>query len=95
MGTQVTNDEEGLRGCWFSAVVQQIEPTHVLVAYDDLEDEETGVVLQEWFSMPGAQAAAPSFVSSFKVHTEPGYMLRPQPSDTVSLRRHSRLALST
>lgn len=81
---QVTNDEAGLRGCWFPAVVQQTERTHVLVAYENLDDEETGDTLREWFPVPGVNGGVPDFASNFKIHSAPGYMLRPQPPEEVS-----------
>ncbi|BDA42682.1 probable protein AGENET DOMAIN (AGD)-CONTAINING P1 at N-terminal half [Coccomyxa sp. Obi] len=80
---EVTNDEAGLRGCWFPAVVQQTERTHVLVAYDNLDDEGTGDALQEWFPVPSVQGGVPEFTSNFKIHTAPGYLLRPQPPGDV------------
>ncbi|CAL8467664.1 g7202 [Coccomyxa elongata] len=78
---EVTNDEAGLRGCWFPAVVQQTERTHVLVAYENLDDEGTGDALQEWFPVPSVQGGLPDFASNFKIHSAPGYMLRPQPPE--------------
>ncbi len=80
---QVTNDEAGLRGCWFPAVVQQTERTHVLVAYDNLDDEGTGEALQEWFPVPSVQRGVPDFASNFRIHTAPGYLLRPLPPESV------------
>lgn len=81
---QVTNDEAGLRGCWFPAAVRQVERGLVLVAYDEVDDEDTGDALQEWFPAPGAPGYLPALASNFKAHTAPGYLIRPQPPDNVS-----------
>lgn len=82
---QVTNDEAGLRGCWFPAVVQQTERGLVLVAYDEVDDEDTGNALQEWFPAPGAHPTVATLASNFKIHTAPGYLVRPQPPEDVSV----------
>ena len=72
------NDEEGLRGCWFEGRVAQLSGTHALVAYDELQDGETGEALQEWFPLPGhsAQPDLPAG-SAQRVHPSAAYLLRP------------------
>lgn len=87
MPLQVMNDEEGLRGCWFGGRVARACASHALVAYAELEDEEAGGPLQEWFPLPGAPAGglpAPND-AGLRVHTQPGYLLRPAPPPEVRL----------
>ncbi|CAM6129826.1 unnamed protein product [Calypogeia fissa] len=50
---EVMNDEEGLRGGWFSAKVLQLRPGEAFVLYDEiLTDDGTGQ-LKEWFPLEG------------------------------------------
>ena len=87
------NDEEGLRGCWFEGKVAQVSSTHALVAYDELQDGETGTALQEWFPLPG-QAAQPDLPadSALRVHSSASYLLRPAAPPEV---RHASSAFSS
>jgi hypothetical protein len=82
---QVMNDEEGLRGCWFGGRVAQTCGSHALVAYAELEDEDAGGPLREWFPLPGAPAGLPGAPggAGLRVHTQSGYLLRPAPPPEV------------
>jgi hypothetical protein len=82
---QVTNDEAGLRNCWFPGVVQQVTETHALVAYDELDDED-GSQLQEWFQLPGLEQEDFSVTTSFTVHKSPAFAMRPRPPQNVRPR---------
>lgn len=82
----MTNDEEGLRGCWFAGTVDERAPGHALVA--ELEDDEApGEPLREWFPLPpgvpGAGALGGEPDDGRPRHVGPGFVLRPQPSATV------------
>lgn len=84
----MTNDEEGLRGCWFAGTIDERAPGHALVAYAELEDDEApGEPLREWFPLPpgvpGAGALGGEPDDGRPRHVGPGFVLRPQPSATV------------
>ena len=84
----MTNDEEGLRGCWFAGTVAARAAGHALISYAELEDDAApGQPLREWFPLPGAApgaGAAGGLPADGRArHTRPGFRLRPQPPAAV------------
>ncbi|KAK9830966.1 hypothetical protein WJX81_003318 [Elliptochloris bilobata] len=92
---EVTNDEEGLRGCWFTGTVAARAPGHALVAYAELEDDAApGEPLREWFPLPrgapGASEAGGPPHDGRTRHMRPGFRLRPQPPAALCARGASQ-----
>ncbi|KAL3690973.1 hypothetical protein R1sor_004624 [Riccia sorocarpa] len=50
---EVMNDEEGLRGGWFSAQVLEVKGAEAYVQYDELLDDDGKTKLKEWFPLEG------------------------------------------
>ncbi|KAL2623042.1 hypothetical protein R1flu_003247 [Riccia fluitans] len=50
---EVMNDEEGLRGGWFSAQVLEVKGAEVYVQYDELLTDDGKTRLKEWFPLEG------------------------------------------
>jgi len=76
---QVTNDEDGLRGCWFAGAVAQRAPGAALVAYAELEDD----------GAPGGGARPPD--DGRARHRGAGFQLRPQLPAQARRRRDKTL----
>ncbi len=94
---QVTNDEDGLRGCWFAGAVAQRAPGAALVAYAELEDDGApGEPLREWFPLPAGAAgtrgggARPPDDGRAR-HRGAGFQLRPQLPAQARRRRDKTL----
>ena len=77
----MTNDEDGLRGCWFEAKIVGRAANYALVAYKELQDEaDESMPLKEWFHIPGRPSRDSSDVpSGHPCHLEPGFHMRPLP----------------
>jgi hypothetical protein len=92
---QVTNDEDGLRGCWFAGAVAARAPGAALVAYAELEDDGApGEPLREWFPLPPGAAGARGGPGGPRLpddgharHRGAGFQLRPQPPAQACRRR--------
>ncbi|BFI16872.1 hypothetical protein MPTK1_6g01160 [Marchantia polymorpha subsp. ruderalis] len=50
---EVMNDEEGLRGGWFSAQVLELKPGQAYVQYDEILTDDGKTKLKEWFPLEG------------------------------------------
>ncbi len=82
---QVLNDEPGLADCWFPGKVAETSGVHLLVVYNNLQDEDGGQPLREWFPLPGSQHDL-TIETAHTVHTDSRrYQVRPAPHIEVRI----------